>query len=50
VPGTGFYADGRGTDAARLAFCTETRDNIQKGMKILAKIIKDKIKLYKSFK
>jgi DNA-binding transcriptional MocR family regulator len=49
VPGTGFYADGRGTNAARLAFCTETRDNIQKGMKILAKIIKDKIKLYKSF-
>jgi len=50
VPGTGFYADGRGTDTARLAFCTETRENIQKGMKILAKITKDKIKLYKSFK
>jgi 2-aminoadipate transaminase len=49
VPGTGFYADGRGNDAARLAFCTESRDNIQKGMKILAEIIKDRIKLYKSF-
>jgi len=50
VPGTGFYADGRGRDSARLAFCTESRENIEKGIKILAKIIKDKIRLYKSFK
>ena len=49
VPGTGFYADGRGADAARLAFCTETRDNIKKGIKILSNVIKDRIKLYKSF-
>ncbi|MCJ7665501.1 MAG: PLP-dependent aminotransferase family protein [Actinobacteria bacterium] len=50
VPGTGFYADGRGRDAARLAFCTESTENIEKGIKILAKIVKDKIRLYKSFK
>jgi DNA-binding transcriptional MocR family regulator len=50
VPGTGFYADGRGTDSARIAFCTENSENIEKGIKILAKIIKDKIRLYKSFK
>ncbi len=50
VPGTGFYADGRGKDSARIAFCTESRENIEKGIKILAKIIKDKIRLYKSFK
>ncbi|MCD4669843.1 MAG: PLP-dependent aminotransferase family protein [Actinomycetia bacterium] len=49
VPGTGFYADGRGGDAARLAFCTESRENIEKGIKILYGIIKDKIRLYKSF-
>ncbi len=49
VPGTGFYADGRGGDAARLAFCTESRENIKKGIKILSEIIKDKIRLYKSF-
>ena len=49
VPGTGFYADGRGRDAARFAFCTESSENIEKGIKILAKIIKDKIRLYKSF-
>ncbi len=50
VPGTGFYADGRGKDSARIAFCTESTENIEKGIKILAKIIKDKIRLYKSFK
>jgi 2-aminoadipate transaminase len=49
VPGTGFYADGRGINEARLAFCTESQDNIEKGIKILSKIIKDKIRLYKSF-
>jgi len=49
VPGTGFYVDGRGKNAARLAFCTENRENIEKGIRILSKIIKDKIKLYQSF-
>ena len=44
VPGTGFYADGRGKDAARLAFCTESCENIEKGIKILSKIIKEKIR------
>lgn len=50
VPGTGFYADGRGTNEARLAFCTESSENIEKGIKILADVIKDKLRLYKSFK
>jgi DNA-binding transcriptional MocR family regulator len=50
VPGSGFYADGRGTNEIRLAFCSENPDNIKKGIKILSKIVKDKIKLYKSFK
>jgi len=49
VPGTGFYADGRGADAARLAFCTESLENIEKGIKILSDIIRDKIRLHKSF-
>ena len=48
IPGTGFYADGRGGDTARLAFCTESSENIEKGIKILSGIIKDKIRLYKS--
>jgi len=46
VPGTGFYTDGRGTNEARLAFCTENTERIAKGIKILSEIIKDKIKLY----
>jgi len=50
VPGSGFYADNRGLNEARLAYCTEDTDRIQKGIKILAGIIKEKIKLYKSFK
>jgi 2-aminoadipate transaminase len=50
VPGSGFYADEKGLNEARLAFCTENTERIEKGIKILSKIIKEKIKLYKSFK
>ena len=50
VPGSGFYADGGGKNEARLAYCTESTERIEKGIKILAGIIKEKIKLYKSFK
>ncbi len=50
VPGSGFYADRRGENEARLAYCTESTERIEKGIKILAGIIKEKIKLYKSFK
>jgi len=50
VPGSGFYPDERGLNEARLAFCTENTERIEKGIKILSKIVKEKIKLYKSFK
>jgi len=50
VPGSGFYADSRGLNEARLAYCTEETGRIEKGIKILAGLIKEKIKLYKSFK
>jgi len=50
VPGSGFYADDRGLSEARLAFCTENTERIEKGIKILSRIVKEKIKLYKSFK
>jgi 2-aminoadipate transaminase len=50
VPGSGFYADDKGSNEARLAFCTENTERIEKGIKILSRIIKEKIKLYKSFK
>ncbi len=50
VPGSGFYADSRGLNEARLAYCTEETGRIEKGIKILAGLVKEKIKLYKSFK
>jgi len=50
VPGSGFYPDEKGLNEARLAFCTENTERIEKGIKILSKIVKEKIKLYKSFK
>ena len=50
IPGTGFYADGRGKNEARLAFCSESVENISKGISILSKIVKEKSRLYKSFK
>lgn len=50
VPGSGFYADNKGLNEVRLAFCTESIERIEKGIKILSKIIKDRIKLYKIFK
>jgi len=50
VPGSGFYPDDKGLNEARIAFCTESTERIEKGIKILADIVKDKIKLYKSFK
>ena len=50
VPGSGFYAKNEGYNEARLAFCSEKPERIEKGIKILSGILKDKIKLYKSFK
>ncbi len=50
IPGTGFYADGGGKNEARLAFCSESTENITKGISILSKIVKEKSRLYKSFK
>lgn len=50
VPGSGFYPGEKGLNEARLAFSTENIERIEKGIKILSKIVKDKIKLYKSFR
>lgn len=49
VPGTGFYVDGRGKNEARLSFSTEGPERIERGINILAKVIKDKMSLYKKF-
>jgi 2-aminoadipate transaminase len=51
VPGSGFYPEnGRGLNEARLAFSSENTERIELGIKTLADIVKEKIKLYKSFK
>jgi 2-aminoadipate transaminase len=46
VPGKAFYSDDRGKNEMRLAFCTAEPDEIMKGIKRLANIIKDQMKLY----
>lgn len=50
VPGSGFYTDGRGTDAMRLAFSSVKPDRITEGIEILGQVIKDQMELYESLK
>jgi len=50
VPGRAFYPDDRGKNEMRLAFCTTEPDEIVTGIKILANIIKDQIKLFSLLK
>ncbi|GFP27613.1 2-aminoadipate transaminase [Candidatus Hakubella thermalkaliphila] len=49
VPGRGFYPDGSGTNCMRLAFCTVESEQIEEGIKRLGKIIKEQMRLYRSF-
>jgi 2-aminoadipate transaminase len=44
VPGTAFYADGRGRDALRLTFATCPTDMIDEGVKRLGKAIAKRVK------
>jgi 2-aminoadipate transaminase len=44
VPGTAFYADGRGRDALRLTFATCATDMIDEGIKRLGKAIDERTK------
>ncbi|MCL5985702.1 MAG: PLP-dependent aminotransferase family protein [Actinobacteria bacterium] len=46
VPGKAFYPDELGKNEMRLAFCTAEPDEIAEGIKRLANIIKDQMKLY----
>jgi len=48
VPGTGFYPDGRGKDAMRLAFCYPTEDRIREGIARLGALLSDEEQLYRS--
>ena len=48
VPGTAFYADGRGRDRMRLAFCYPTESAIEEGVRRLGTLLADEEALYRS--
>jgi 2-aminoadipate transaminase len=48
VPGTGFYADGRGKERMRLAFCYPPEDRIREGVRRLGELLGDEEALYRS--
>ncbi|MGZ4123997.1 MAG: aminotransferase-like domain-containing protein [Actinomycetota bacterium] len=48
VPGTGFYADGRGTRQMRLAFCFPPEDRIREGVRRLGELLGDEEALFRS--
>jgi DNA-binding transcriptional MocR family regulator len=49
VPGTGFYADGDGTDHLRLSYCFPPPDRIREGVRRLASVIEAEIDLCTTF-
>ncbi len=49
VAGDGFYADGRGRNCMRLAFCYAEPDKIREGVERLAGVIEDRLELYRAF-
>ncbi len=49
VPGTGFYADGQGTQHLRLSYCLPEPDRIREGVRRLAGVIEAEIELRDTF-
>jgi DNA-binding transcriptional MocR family regulator len=49
VPGTGFYADGSGTDHVRLSYCFPEPERIREGVRRLASVIEAEIDLHATF-
>ena len=49
VPGTGFYADGRGRDSMRLSFCYPTPEQIREGVRRLVGAIEGEVDLRDTF-
>jgi 2-aminoadipate transaminase len=50
VPGTAFYADGRGRNQMRLAFCYPTEERIREGVARLGALLADEEQLYRSLR
>jgi DNA-binding transcriptional MocR family regulator len=48
VPGTAFYADGRGANQMRLAFCYPMEDRIREGIERLGSLVHDETELFRS--
>ncbi len=48
IPGRAFFADGRGANFMRLAFCFPSEEEIHEGIRRLSDVVKDQITLYHS--
>jgi hypothetical protein len=49
TPGTAFFADSRGTQHMRLAFCYPTPERLAEGVSRLAKVIREEVELINTF-
>jgi 2-aminoadipate transaminase len=49
VPGTGFYADGSGTQFARICYAFPTPDRIREGIRRLASVVEGEVSLRSDF-
>ncbi len=49
VPGDAFFADGRGRNCMRLAFCYARPVEIREGIRRLAEVLEDRLELYRAF-
>ena len=49
VPGTGFYADGQGSDHIRLSYCYPEPARIREGVRRLAQVVNDELELHATF-
>jgi len=49
VPGTGFFADGSGTEALRLSYCYPEPDRIREGVRRLAGVIESELSFVSTF-
>lgn len=49
TPGDAFFADGRGRNCMRLAFCYARPVEIREGIRRLAEVLEDRLELYRAF-
>jgi 2-aminoadipate transaminase len=49
VPGTGFYADGTGVSHLRLSYCFPTPERIREGVRRLAKVVEQEVRIREEF-